>query len=333
MQSTKNQTSNFWNNITSAVIVRWILTLGQQLYDIWFYINTYLVKTIQKNISPALGAIFGMVFLEGHTMCKAIWYTFKKYRNDPKFYGFNQWDEEYSCHRPVLLLHGAVGSWSYLGDLAIALKNANIPVFVIDLGFGLPREEMREKIFNKIAEIRKLYSDSNKKSADNSKADQNKINTFVIIHKRAPKLRLRRITEESDIGSFEKNLNTIPLIDIIAHSDGGNLALYSAFTQDCSYIDGDGNLKFRTVPQANPFIGKIITIALPSNHTETNSIRDINKINDLFNINATFDALMANKKCALLEELPSHVEYVDAGHIGIVFNHTTYTRILQFLLK
>jgi hypothetical protein len=40
----------------------------------------------------------------------------------------------------------------------------------------------------------------------------------------------------------------------------------------------------------------VITIALPSNQTETNWMREINKINDLFNINAKYDALMGYKK-------------------------------------
>ncbi|CAF2944898.1 unnamed protein product [Rotaria sp. Silwood2] len=89
--------------------------------------------------------------------------------------------------------------------------------------------------------------------------------------------------------------NTIPLVDIVAHSNGGNLALYSTFTQDCSYIDGDGNFKFRSSPQSNPHIGKIITVALPSNQTEVNWMRQINKLDNLFNVNAKFNALMAYK--------------------------------------
>ena len=42
---------------------------------------------------------------------------------------------------------------------------------------------------------------------------------------------------------------------------------------------------------------------------------------------------MAYKKCALIEEFPSHVEQVDAGHIGIVFDRSTHDYILQFLFK
>ena len=60
-------------------------------------------------------------------------------------------------------------------------------------------------------------------------------------------------------------------------------------------------------------------------------MRQINKAHDLFNINAQFDALMGHKKCALIKELSSHASEVNAGHIGIVFQHVTYERVLQFL--
>jgi len=291
---------------------------------------------MQQYISPALGAIYGMLFLEAHTICKATWYTLKKYRKDPQAYGLNQRNEPNHLHHPVLLLHGAVGSWSYLGDLAVALKNANIPVFVIDLGFGLPTEEMRKKVFNKIEEIRRLYSNSNKRTDNESYTGQNERQSPNIIQQEASTVKLIRIShgnETTGTATNSKSSNMIPLVDIVAHSNGGNVALYSAFTEDCSYIDEQGNLKFRSALEANPHIGKVITVAFPSNQTETKWMHEINKTNDLFNVNAKYDALMGYKKCALVEELPAHVEYIDAGHIGIVFNRTAHNRILQFLLK
>jgi hypothetical protein len=42
---------------------------------------------------------------------------------------------------------------------------------------------------------------------------------------------------------------------------------------------------------------------------------------------------MAFKKCALNEEFSAHVEYIDAGHIGIVFNRAAHNQILQYLFK
>ena len=291
---------------------------------------------MQEYISPALGAIFGMFILEGHTICKAGWYTFKKYHNDPQIYGLNQWTVMNCHHRPVLLLHGAVGSWSYLGDFAVALRDANIPVFVMNLDSGLPTEDVRKKIFNKIKEIRKLYYSFNHKSNDESHSTQCERQSMSTTPDETSIVTLRRT---SDGGETSKSLTNstsspiIPPVDIVAHSNGGNIALYSAFTGDSSYIDRHGNLKFRCTPESNPHVGKVITVALPSNQTETDWMRQINKLDDLFNINAKFDALMAYKKCALVNELPSHVHYIDAGHIGIVFKHSTYNQVLQFLLK
>jgi hypothetical protein len=336
MKSINHYIRNLWNGFASIFLSRWDLVVGQQIYVIWFYINKFLVEAMQQYISPALGAIFGMLFLEGHTMCIAAWYTLKKYRKDPQVYGLNQWNETNCRYRPVLLLHGAVGSWSYLGDLAVALKNANIPVFVIDLGFGLPTEKMRKKIFNKIKEIRRLYYNFNQKSDDESYSNQIGRQSLCTTQEEMSTVKLIRTSQESEttrVPTNLTNLHNIPLVDIVAHSNGGNVALYSTFTENCSYIDGEGNFKFRCEPQANPHIGKVITVALPSNQTETNWMREINKINDLFNVNAKFDALMDYKRCALVEELHSHVEYIDAGHIGIVFKSSTYNRVLQFLLK
>ncbi len=202
---------------------------------------------MQQHISFALAAIYGMLFLEGHTICKATWYTLKKYRKDPQMYGLNQWNGTNYRHRPILLLHGAVGSWFYLGDLAITLRNANIPMFVIDLGFGLPTEEIRRKIFNKIEEIRRLYSNFDGKIDDDFYAVQNERQTLNIIQEEASTRKLIRASHGDEItrtASNSTNSNIIPLVDIVAHSNGGTIALYSTFTEDCSYIDEQSNLKF-----------------------------------------------------------------------------------------
>ncbi|CAF3461186.1 unnamed protein product [Rotaria sp. Silwood1] len=291
---------------------------------------------MQQHISPAAGEFYGMLILEGHSLCKAVWYTFKKYRKDPQVYGLNQWNERQYRRRPVLILHGAIGSWSYLGDLAVLLKSVHIPVFVINLGFGLPTEETRKRVFDKIEEIRKLYYDSYQKLNNETHCGQIDQESLGTMHNEISTMKLQRTWQENKnirITTNTTSSNTIPLVDIVAHSIGGNLALYSAFTQDCSYIDVQGNLKFRSAPQPNLHVGKIITVALPSNQIEINCMREINKLDNLFNVNAEFDALMAYKKCALAETLPSNVKYIDAGHIGIVFNRSTYSYVLQFLLK
>ena len=274
---------------SSAIHTVLIRSLGHVIYLTWFWVNQFLVNVVKRHLSPMLSVTLGMLLLEGHTLCKAAWYTWKKYCRDPKEYGFDQFETVKHDHRPVLLLHGAVGSWSYLGDLAVALQAANIPVFVINLGFGLPTEKTRRDVFEKIRAIRKFCA--------------------------------------------REGENGASLVDIVAHSNGGNLALYSAFTSECSFIDEQGEFRFRDVPQANGDIGKIITIALPCNAEEVHQMQQIGKENDLFNINAKYDALMSHKKCALVGALYSHAVEISAGHVGIVFLHSTSEQVIRYLLE
>lgn len=333
MKSNKDYKADPWKGLTMAFVLRWLAMVGRNIYIAWFYINKFLVEAMQQYISPAVGAIYGMLFLEGHTICKAVWYTLRKYRQNPEVYGLNQWNETNYRRRPVLLLPGAAGSWHYLGDLAVALINAHIPVFVVDLGLGSATEEMRKKVLMKIEEIRRLYSNFNQQTDDQSSIEQIESQSLYTIQEETSTMKLIRTNHGNETTRTTTNSNAIPLVDIVAHSNGGNIALYSAFTEDCSYIDEQGNLQFRSEPQANPNIGKVIMIALPSNQTETNWMCEVNKIDDLFNINAKYDALMAYKKCALQIELPSHVEYINAAHVGIVYSRAIHTRILQFLFK
>jgi hypothetical protein len=333
MKSTKDLKDGSWHSLSVALLLKWISVIGKNIYIIWFYINKFIVETMQQYLSPAVGAIYEMLFLEGHTICKAIWYRLRKYRQNPEFYGLNQWNETNYRRRPVLLLPGAVGTWHYLGDLAVALTKAYVPVFVVDVGFGSPSEEMRKKVLMKIEEIRRLYPNFDEPTDEQSSVEQTDKQSLYTIQEENSTTKLIKTNCENQITKKASNSNFIPLVDIVAHSNGGNIALYTAFTEDCSYIDEQGNLQFRSEPQANPNIGKVITIALPSNQTETNWMCEINKLEDLYNINAKYDALMAYKKCALKSELPSHVEYIDASHVGIVYSRTIYNRILQFLFK
>lgn len=287
------QTTTTTAGVCSSPVFLPVVLLCRLLYFIWYQLNKFVVDILQKHVSFAAGALFGTLVFEGYTIGKAAWYTWAKYRADPSTYGLNQWRTEERDRRPVLLLHGAAGSWSYLGDLAVALRRANVPIFVLNLGMGQVSNEMRKKVYNQIEEIRSSYP--------------------------------RSTTNGQDGG------NRLPLVDIVAHSNGGNIALDSAFTETCSYIDEQGLLQFRSAPKVNPSVGKIITVALPSNAEETKWIRDAGKTSDLYNINARFDVLMAYKRCALAEERPSQVQSVDAAHIGIVFDHLTVTYILRFL--
>ena len=310
---------------------KWLSILGQYIYILWFYINRFLVGIMQKRLSSAFAAIYGLIFLEGHTVCKAGWFTWKKYRQNPSVYGLNQWNETNRHHRPVLLLPGAAGSWAYLGDLALALKNAHIPVFTIDLPLGSPTEDMRKKIYDKIEEIRRLYPKPNQAIEIKPNINLMEKPSLYTIQEETPTLRSLHLNNRNPFLRMATIVDDPPLVDLIAHSNGGNIALYSVFTDHCSSIDQQGQLKFRSELQTNPNVGKLITIALPSDQIETEWLREMNKLDDLYNINAKYDALMAYKECSLVKELPSHVQIVDAGHIGIVFDQTMANRLLQIL--
>ena len=284
------------------------------IYIFWFYINEMLVEIVQRRISAGLGMFYGFIVLELHVLLKIVWYTFVKYCHDPTTYGFNQINEENCKYRPILLLHDSMGfSWSYLGDLAMVIKKADRSVFVLNLEFGLSANEKCKRILNKMKEIQQKYSNLNSNIDLQFHQNENK-----------GKKLLYTIAEELPMKTS--------LIDIVAHSNSAKVALCSLFTEDCSYLDEQGNLKFHSTNlQINKYIGKIITIASPSSRIEINWMRRMSKFYDLYNINAEFDAIMNRKKCDLEEDLPENVRYISAGHFGIVFNQTTYNRVVQFL--
>ena len=122
------------------------MSVWNKMNLIWFFTQTCIVDLLKNYVSPVLGVIYAMIVLEAHTLCRAAWYTIYKYRQDPTTYGFNT---IHSDRRPVLLLHGAVGSRSYRGDLVTALRSAQIPVFVLNHGFGIPTDKIRRLTNNR----------------------------------------------------------------------------------------------------------------------------------------------------------------------------------------
>ncbi len=253
---------------------------GNKVYRAWFFCHQTLVETCRRYVSPAIGACWGMVFLEAHTLMRASWHTFKKYRKNPKEYGLEPVNLSKQTQNPVLLIHGAAGSWNYLGDLATSLTKEKRSVFVINLGSGQPTNEKREKIYNKIEEIHKA--------------------------------------------------NKTLKIDIVAHSMGGNLALYSAFEESCSTIDKQGDLIFARTKKAHPLVAKVITIALPADEKELSWIKEIGKVKEFFNVTAKYEGLMGHKKCALEADQTCEI---NAAHIGIVFQKETQSAVNNFLSR
>ncbi len=87
-----------------------------------------------------------------------------------------------------------------------------------------------------------------------------------------------------------------PKIDLVAHSLGGYLALFSA-VQGGKIIQGE--LQETTPVTSHPHIGKLITLAMPYNSAERQLLKKAGKIDETYNIIARYDALMGQKEIAL----------------------------------
>lgn len=256
------------------------LSLMDRIYEKWFGVNKNMIDGLKQMNAPgpALGAMQGMAVLEPHTIVRAAWYEHFRFADTPQSYGFESLNATTSTQPPVLLLPGAVGTWPYLGDLARALKNAGIPVFVASVGAGGPTDEKLKIVNDKIDEIRAQY-----------------INP--------------------------------PTVDIVAHSMGANVGVATAYKSGSTFFDAEGNLGFRdgALPKADPRVGKVIALANPLTKGELAPLEQAKKIPSVFNILAKFDGIMGHKQPGLAG---SHVDEVDAGHIGIVFKPQAHQLII-----
>ena len=268
-----------------AVSAAWT-NLSQRVYQAWFGAMNWCGNRARP-VSPALSAVMSMLTLEGHTLARTVWATWVKYRGAPEKFGLDTFRDEDRGHSPVLLLHGAAGSWHYLGDLAMRLQRQGRSVHVLTLGAGGPTEEKRARVLEKVAQIRTAY--------------------------------LTRFGEEA------------PAVDLVAHSMGGNIALHSTFSTETTRVDAKGNLQATAPPTANPHIGKLITVALPTDAKELGWLRTAGKAGQVFNVIAQYDAIMGWKKSAVAEECPLQAETVSAGHVGIVFQEAAADSIRRYL--
>lgn len=266
-------------------VVRALSLLNERVCSCWISANRWIVNSFRNCGFLKLGVGLGMVLTESHVLIKAAWHTKRKYAKEPAEYGFNM---AHNNGRPVLLFHGAVGSWNYLGDLATDLKKAKFDVFVTNIPAGLSSDEKRRLAVAKITEIQKIYTDT---------------------------------------------VGRAPKVDLVAHSMGAFTALQTAFSEESTSITENDELKLKagSTWTANPQIGKIVTLAMPSDAKEVAYMERIGKVGELFNINAQYDALMGHKRCALVEERSKQAVELDAGHVGIVFKRDTFTQIKQFL--
>jgi hypothetical protein len=257
------------------------------VYEAYFKANKEIIDQLKTMDAPgpALGAIQGMALLEPHILVRSAWYEHFRFADAPQSYGWDLLNDAYSTTpRPVLLLPGVIGTWNYLADLARALKQAGIPVFVVNIGAGGPTDEKLKKIREKLCEIRSLYANP-------------------------------------------------PEVDIVAHSMGANLGLAAAYNESSVYIDAEGSLSFHSnaVPKANPLVGKVITLANPLVKEEVESLKQVKKIDDFYNIIAKYDGIMGHKQPGLVGEFGHQAEEISASHIGIVFEAQAHQSVINRL--
>lgn len=258
-------------------------------------IRAFMDWTTEHKFRP-LGLIFGTLFLEIAPSVKTAARRLL-YSADPKTYGFNQFEQSHAKKRPVLLIHGRMGAWSDLAELASSLRTIGMPVFVISLNHSTPTEEDRRRIREFILDIRNQY---------------------------------RAKFPEGEL----------PVVDIVGHSLGGDMALYTSFTPNCSYIEEKdeatmGNLKMikGSKVRSDATIGKVITIGMPSNSSELEWASLAGKSQDLFNIIGLFDVVMGHKECALEKHASWHKQCkkFEYGHLGLL-NPETYQQVAEWLL-
>lgn len=132
-------------------------------------VDTYHFKAVSsivekcKSLSmPALGALSGLFLYEGFCLFKVAWTSFS-YRKKPSAYGFCETSKENTNlsqnKKPLLIIHGALGDWRYLGPLAEEMKKTH-HVFVTTVPMSASDEEKTQFVKD---EIEKIYSKTQQK--------------------------------------------------------------------------------------------------------------------------------------------------------------------------
>jgi hypothetical protein len=108
-----------------------------------------------------------------------------------------------------------------------------------------------------------------------------------------------------------------PVIHLVGHSRGGEMAFDAAFKEECAFVDditGDLNFYEEQVPQANPLIGRVVTIGMPTSMKEMLWAQQAEKVQDVYNIVAKYDAIVSGASALS----GAHAVVFDKGHLGIL---------------
>ncbi len=272
-----------------------VTTLSEKVYTIYFQaVKNFIDLTTRMHARP-FGLVAGTLLLEFAPAMKS---TIRRlcYHKEPTHYGFNQFTPEHQGKSPAILLHGRMGKWQDVAALAEELKKAHIPVFLLNVKRSeCISEQERTNINNEITRIQNLYT-----------------------------------------ATFQEQA---PAVDLIGHSFGGDLSFSTSFSIDSTTIDDSQpeilrRDRFQIMegknPTANPLVGKVITIGMPSDAKEVAWAKAAGTAHQLYNVVAKYDAIVRDKVSALGDEFPQNVLEVNAGHLGIL-NTTTYKHIVKWL--
>lgn len=263
-------------------------------FDLYFRFNKWVIKKAEACGMRIMGLVISTLFLEGISSFKA---TIRRiqYRKDPIYYGFNQIKPEHVGKSPIIILHGIMGKWTDLAPLAKKFKEKNIPVFALNLlNPNMPNEIDRQRIHDEAKRIQDLY---------------------------------RKVFPGKET----------PLIDLVGHSNGGAMAVTAIFTSESTMIKnliekrdwricGRGDKE----PEKNLVIGRVFSLAQPTPPQVIRAAEKIGKVQDLYNINAKYDAIVGEEECGLSQVMPSHVVEMNTGHLGIL-NVNTAEQVVRFL--
>ncbi len=274
-----------------------ITRMFYKIYDLHFRSVKRLIDYTARIKYRPVGLVLGTLLLEfGPSLRSAA--RRLRYRRPPHYYGFDLLRPEHRHKSPVLLLHGSMGKWSDVAALGHALKQAGIPVFVMNfLHAHNASEAERKRIYEKIEQIQLLYKE-----------------TFNIDPPRVD------LIGHSLGGMMALYCSFTPECCYIDESDPTTLRRDRLV------------MKEGQTPTRYPHIGKVITIGMPSNVLEVRWVLEAGNEQQLFNILAQYDAIIGDMEWSLKSTVPMNTFELNKGHLGVL-SKAAFQKIIQWLTQ